>query len=165
LVLLGGGVAAGAYFANRSASSRGSPNKVGTSVARNNQSHNLPPLPPPTRTGQPSDPSGKPIIVLIQNRGDPFTIFVIQGRDWPRGVTITVRLAGHRRAVGHVLTDGAGSFNYAINQNEAYFPSGLPPGLYKVVVTTSTGIRATAKFYVMPPPGRGPPGQGPPPPQ
>jgi serine/threonine protein kinase len=168
LVLLGAGVAAGTYLVHRAPGSGGLPQTGASSLAGGVQPGSWPgPFPgpqPPLMTGQAFDPSGKPIIRLFQPRGDPYTIFVVEGRYWPRGTVITLRLAGASRTLGHVLTDGAGSFNYAINQNQGYFPGGIPPGRYKVVVTAPGGPKATASFFVMPPPGQGPPGQGPPPP-
>lgn len=169
LLLLGGGVAAGAYLAGNGPANGpakgNSPQAASSTTITGRQGFSgFPgqPPPPPIATGLPFDPSGRPIIVLTQTRGDPGTIFVIQGRDWPRGAVVTIRLARFKRLVGRVTADGAGSFNYAINQNNAYFPGGIPPGRYKVVVTAPNGIRATARFLVMPPPG---PGPGPPPPQ
>jgi serine/threonine protein kinase len=166
LILLGAGVAAGAYLvANHpstpSSDSPGTGTRTSANGGQTPGAFGRQPG-PPVVTGQPFDPSGLPIIVVSQPRGDPNTIFVIQGRDWPSGTVVTVRLAGFKRALGKVTTDGVGSFNYAINQNDSYFPGGIPPGHYKVVVSAPSGIRATARFFVMPPP---PPGQGPPPPQ
>jgi hypothetical protein len=164
LVLLGAGVAAGTYLVRRAPGSGGSPQTGTSSQVGLNQPGFVPGQQPPIVSGPAFDPSHNPIVALFQPHGDPYTIFVVEGRYWPRATVITVRLAGFSRPLGHVLTDGIGSFNYAINQNLGYFPGGIPPGPYKVVVTAPTGARATAKFFVMPPPGRGPPpGQGPPP--
>jgi len=165
LALLGAGLLAGAYLVQRAPGTVGSP-QTGTSSTPGVNQAGLLPGPPPVVTSQSSGRSGKPILALFQPQGDPYTIFVVEGRYWPPGTRITVRLAGFRRALGHVLTDGVGSFNYAINQGRAYFRRGIPPGHYTVVVTAPTGIRKLVRFFVMPPPppGQGPPfGQGPPP--
>jgi hypothetical protein len=165
LVLLGAGVAAGVYLVHRAPVSGGSPQTGASSLVGGVQPGFFPGPQPPLVTGPAFDPSGKPIIRLFQPQGDPYTIFVVEGRYWPRGTVITLRLVGASRALGHVLTDGIGSFNYAINQNQGYFPGGIPPGRYKVVVTAPGGPKATVSFFVMPPPGQGPPppGLGPPP--
>jgi serine/threonine protein kinase len=154
LVLLGAGGAAGAYLVHRSPGSGGSPQAGTSSPAGVNQPG--PGREPPIVTGSQVS-KGKPRIGLYQPQGDPFTIFVVEGRNWPRDVMITLRLAGFRQPLGHVIADGAGSFNYAINQNLGYFPSGIPPGRYKVLVTAPTGAKATVSFIVIPPPGQGPP--------
>jgi len=163
LILLGAGVAAGAYLVHRSPGSAGSPRTGTSSPAGFNRSGFVPGQPPPiVRDTQANH--GPPTIALYQPQGDSYTIFVVEGRNWPPGATITLRLAGHRRPLGHVRTDGVGSFNYAINQNLGYFHGGIPPGRYEVKVTAPNGTKASVWFVVLPPPGQGPPfGQGPPP--
>ena len=54
--------------------------------------------------------------------------------------------------------DGAGTFNYAINQDHEFFPGPLPPGRYHVLVT-APGIRSYRTTFLVsnraqrPPPG------------
>ncbi len=104
-----------------------------------------------------SDPSGKPIIAMTQPTGDPGTTFVVQGRGWLPGTDVTITLKGFGSSRIHPPVDGAGSFNYAVNQDHDFFRGGLPPGRYTVIVTGPTGRKATARFSVIPPPGGPPP--------
>ena len=48
----------------------------------------------------------------------------------------------------HPVADSAGTFNYAINQTHEFFPGGLPPRTYHVIVTAPGGARAEAAFTV-----------------
>ncbi len=164
VALLGAGVAVGALIAARhSPSATGGSASAGSSPATGaTPAAGAVTGPPPPFTSPPRDPLGRPIAVLNQTYGDPETIFVIQGRDWPPGLPITVRLAGVRASPERVFVDAGGSFNYAINQNHEFFRFGIPPGRYKVVVTAPNGLRATASFVVHPP--GPPPGGNPPPP-
>ena len=76
-------------------------------------------------------------------------MFVVHGQGWPAGQVITVKLVGAGAGVapGHVTADDAGTFNYAIDQGQEFFPGGLPLGTYQVVVTAG-GARAVARFAV-----------------
>jgi serine/threonine protein kinase len=162
VALLGAGVAVGALVARHNPGATGGSASAGISPTTGGTPAGAVTGPPPPFTSPARDPLGKPIAVLNQAFGDPETIFVIQGRDWPPGLPITVRLAGMRASPEHVIVDAGGSFNYAINQNHEFFRFGIPPGRYKVVVTAPNGLRATASFVVRPP---GPPGGSGPPPQ
>jgi hypothetical protein len=142
--LLGGGVAAG--FA--AAGNGGQP----------------PPPPPPATVLVPasqaslsSQEAGRPQIALYQTSGDSHTVFVVHGVGWRPGQAITVTLAGRRPSPERPIVDGAGTFSYAINQDHEFFPGGLPPGTYHVIVTASGGARAEATFTVHAVPG--PPGR------
>ncbi len=158
IVLLGAGVAAGRYFASGSQPAPAASQSASGQAQSPGSFGTGPGFLPPPATGQLADPSGRPIAVLTQRRGDPLTIFVVQGRGWPPGARITVTLAGHGSSPVHEIVDGAGAFNYAINQQGEFFPRGLPPGRYKVIVSVPGGPRATARFVVMfPPPGPPPP--------
>jgi len=148
--LIAAGVAVGANFAPSRSNSDAAGNRAG--------------LPPPNggpggplNTKPLADPSGKPIIRLTQKMGDSNTIFVIQGLGWIPGRPITVRLLKAGTSRVHPIVDMAGSFAYAINQTHEFFRQGIPPGLYRVIVTEPGGLRATAKFTVItplvPPPG------------
>jgi len=154
VVLLGGGVAVGTLFAPAKAGNgpTASGNSSQASTPNATQAHH--PRTQPPVNGPLPDPLGKPIVKLIQNYGDPDTIFVIQGRDWPPGLPITVTLVGVGPSREHVTVDEAGIFNYAINQSHEFFRFGIPPGRYKVIVTAPNGLRATLRFNVHPP---GPP--------
>jgi hypothetical protein len=73
-------------------------------------------------------------------------------------------LAGFRRSRAQDFVDGAGAFNYVINQGHRLFGDGLPLGSFKVVVRGPNGLHASASFTVVPPPPPGgPPPGGPPP--
>jgi hypothetical protein len=161
VVLLGGGVAVGRLFIPAKAGNgpTASGHKSQASTSNATQTHH--PRTQPPVNGPLPDPLGKPIAKLIQNYGDPDTIFVIQGRDWPPGLPITVTLVGVGPSREHVTVDMAGIFNYAINQNHEFFRFGIPPGRYTVIVTAPNGLRATLRFNVHPP--GPPPGPGVPP--
>jgi serine/threonine protein kinase len=161
VVLLGGGVAVGRLFIPAKAGNgpTASSHKSQASTPNATQTHH--PRTQPPVSGPLPDPLGKPIAKLIQTYGDPDTIFVIQGRDWPPGLPITVTLVGVGPSREHVTVDMAGIFNYAINQNHEFFRFGIPPGRYTVIVTAPNGLRATLRFNVHPP--GPPPGPGVPP--
>jgi Protein kinase domain len=129
----------------------------------------LPPPPPPGTVVVPNSQAslsaqqaGRPQVAFYQTFGDPHTIFVLHGEGWKPGQKVTVALDG-RISPEHPVVDEAGTFNYAINQGHEFFPAGLPPGTYHVVVTTPNGARGVASFVVRPL-GPGPPGAGGPPP-
>ena len=84
---------------------------------------------------------------MNQPTGDGNTSFVVRGAGWTPGRTITVTLVGVGSSPQHLTVDLAGIFNYTINEDHEFFPGGLPPGRYQVVVT-SGGARATATFLV-----------------
>jgi hypothetical protein len=108
-----------------------------------------PPLPVPLPPAALSAlPPGRPGIIMNQTSGDSRTGFVVSGRGWTPGSTVTVALAGVGASPDPVVADSAGTFNYAINQNHEFFPDGLPPRTYQVVVTASGGARAVASFTV-----------------
>ena len=94
---------------------------------------------------------------MLQPIGDPDTIFLIHGTGWAPQSRVTVTLAGHGEAPVRPVVDEQGTFNYALNQGHEFFPRGIPPGVYQVVVTGPGGRRARARFEVhAPPPGQGP---------
>jgi hypothetical protein len=114
-----------------------------------------PPGPPPSVF--PTAASGSPEIVMLQPIGDPDTIFLIHGTGWVPQSRVTVTLAGHGQSPVRPVVDQQGTFNYALNQGHEFFPRGIPPGVYHVVVTGPGGRRARARFEVhAPPPGQGP---------
>jgi hypothetical protein len=122
-------------------------------------------LPPPSAPSSfPPVPSGSPAVVSLQPFGDPDTTFVIHGANWRPGTILTIELAGAGDSPIHPVVDGAGSFNYAVNQSHEFRRGPLPPGTYQVVVTGSAGQRATVSFKIDVPPRLPPPGQSPPPP-
>jgi hypothetical protein len=118
-----------------------------------------PPLGPPPSVF-PAAPSGSPHIASLQPRGDPATVFLIHGTGWAPLSQVTVTLTrrggpGVRSPVRPVV-DLQGTFNYAINQGHEFFPRGIPPGVYDVVVTGPGGRRALTHFQVHAlPPGQG----------
>jgi hypothetical protein len=61
---------------------------------------------------------------------------------------VTIALAGVHGPAVHVITDRAGNFSYAINQDHVFFRAGPPPGTYRVVVTDPGGARAVTSFLV-----------------
>jgi len=119
---------------------------------------NPPPAGPPPSVF-PSAPSGRPEIVTLQPFGDPATVFLIHGTGWAPLSRVTVTLVGHGTSPIRPLVDLQGTFNYAINQGHEFFPRGIPPGAYTIVVTGPGGRQARTRFRVGPmPPGQPLPG-------
>jgi len=143
--LVVGGVIVGVSLPNR----QGTPRTGGTAQGF------PPPGPPPSAF--PTAPSGPPQIRMLQPLGDPDTVFLIHGTGWVPRSRVTVTLAGHGESPIRPVVDMRGTFNYAVNQGHEFFPQGLPPGVYQVVVTGPGGRRAWARFQVNPPPVQGPP--------
>jgi protein kinase-like protein len=111
----------------------------------------FPPTGPPPSSFAPL--SGKhPGIEVIQPFGDGLTGFVVHGAGWPPRSMVTLALAG--RSV-RVAVDGAGAFNYTIDQGHVFYPGPIPLGSHDVVVTGATGQSRSASFVVQsgPPPG------------
>jgi hypothetical protein len=100
---------------------------------------------------------GKAKAVMSQRRGDPLTGFVVEGRNWLPGSTVTLTLVGVPHSSALVYVDAAGTFYYVINEGHKLFPFGIPPNIYRVVVRGTNNVHASAGFTVLPPPGGGPP--------
>jgi serine/threonine protein kinase len=137
-----------------------------SSAAIQTPSH--PPRPRPVPSTFPPIPAGPPGVALLQPLGDPDTIFLIHGANWQPGTHLTIELAGLGTSAIHPIVDRAGTFNYAINQDQEFVRGPMPLGQYQLIVTGPDGQRATAKVQYItgpPPPGQAPPpGQSPPPP-
>jgi serine/threonine protein kinase len=165
VALLVAGAALGAVLTGFGMSGdSGAPSAHGSSpAARSPSSRPTPPGPPPSSF--PPLPPGPPAVESLQPFGDPDTTFVIHGANWGPGTILTIALSGAGDSPIHPVADGAGSFNYAINQDHEFRPGMLAPGSYQVTVTDRAGQRATVKFTVDKPPPRQspPPGQSPPP--
>ena len=141
VLMLGAAVAAAAVLMTSGA-------VIGASIAGK-----PPPVPLPPPGQQPPAalaalPPGKRGIVMNQPAGDSRTSFVVFGGGWVPGSRLTVRLAGVGASPVHPVADSAGNFNYAINQTHEFFPGGLPPRTYHVIVTAPGGARAEAAFTV-----------------
>ena len=104
------------------------------------------PLPP--LSGASDLPSAPLSIAVNQPFGDGNTVFVVHGRGWPPGATITIGLTGVRTSPDKVVADRRGTFNYAVNQAHEFFPAGLPPAWYQLVATASGARRAQVSFRV-----------------
>jgi len=93
-----------------------------------------------------------PGIGLVQPVGDGVSDFVVHGAGWPPRSTVTLTMAG--RSVP-VAVDGAGAFNYTIDQGHVFYPGPIPLGRHVVVVTGAGGHRLSTSFVVQsgPPPG------------
>ncbi|HXJ28222.1 MAG TPA: serine/threonine-protein kinase, partial [Streptosporangiaceae bacterium] len=125
---------------------------IGATVARGH------PQPGPTVTvgGPPAAnpppvaglPPGQRGIVMNQPEGDGYTVFVVHGQHYPPFSRVAITLVGVRRPAVHVPVDGAGTFNYAINQDHEFFPGPLPPGRYHVLVT-APGIRSYRTTFLV----------------
>ena len=89
---------------------------------------------------------------MIQPFGDGVSGFVVHGAGWPPRSTVTLTMAG--RSV-RVVVDGAGAFNYTIDQGHVFYPGPIPLGRHVVVVTGAAGHRLSTSFVVQsgPPPG------------
>jgi hypothetical protein len=109
-----------------------------------------PVLPPPPQNVVAATP-GVPYIGLLQDTGDPRTVFVIHGESWPPDQPVTVQLVGVGTSKIRPVADGAGNFNYAINQDHDFFRGLMPVGTYTVRVTGPGGQSAHAKFTVQQP--------------
>jgi Protein kinase domain len=118
------------------------------------------PTPGPAALGPPTGPppsslaplSGKhPGIEMLQPVGDGITGFVVHGAGWPPMSTVMLTLAGLGIRV-QVPVDGAGAFNYAIDQGHVFYRGAIPVGSHEVVVTGAGGRRRSASFQVQPPP-------------
>jgi hypothetical protein len=108
-----------------------------------------PPTGPPPSSFAPL--SGKrPGIEVIQPIGDGVTGFVVHGAGWPPRSTVTLTMAG--RSVP-VAVDGAGAFNYTIDQGHVFYPGPIPVGPHEVVVTGAAGHRLSTSLQILPPPG------------
>jgi hypothetical protein len=94
----------------------------------------------------------RPGIGVIQPVGDGVSGFVVHGAGWPPRGTVTLTMAG--RSVP-VTVDGAGAFNYTIDQGHVFYPGPIPLGRHVVVVTGAGGHRLSTSFVVQsgPPPG------------
>jgi Protein kinase domain len=116
----------------------------------------LPPNGPPPSSFPPLSGS-RPGIELLQPMGDVTTGFVVHGAGWPPRSTVTLRLAGRAGVSVQVVVDGAGIFNYTIDQGHAFYPGPIPVGRQEVVVT-GDGHRFSKTFQVIrqPPPGGAP---------
>jgi hypothetical protein len=99
-----------------------------------------------------------PGIEMIQPVGDGATGFVVHGAGWSPRSTVTLTLAG--RSV-KVTVDGAGAFNYTIDQGHAFYPGPIPVGQHYVVVTGATGRPLSTSFVVQPGPPAGVPSPAP----
>jgi hypothetical protein len=112
--------------------------------------------PPPPPGGQPGGgPStladggpGDPGAAVSQTFGDGLTAFVVYGRGWAPGSRLSVTLRGVGTSPVHPVTDQAGTFGYAINQQHEFFRHKIPPGRYTVLITSADGSRARATFRV-----------------
>ena len=111
----------------------------------------IPPTGPPPSSFAPLSGS-RPGIEIIQPQGDGDTGFVVHGAGWPPLSTVTLALAGRGNTSVPVLVDGAGIFNYTIDQGHAFYPGPIPPGRHEVVVTGDRR-RLTTAFEVRPPGG------------
>jgi hypothetical protein len=113
-----------------------------------------PGFPPPTGPPPSSFPTlsgSRPGIGVIQPTGDGSTGFVVHGAGWPPHSTVTLALAGRGNASVRLVVDGAGSFNYTIDQGHVFYPGPIPVGIHEVVVTGDRR-RLTATFQVHSPP-------------
>ncbi len=156
MVLVAAGIALGTYLGSSRTTTAGNSPSARSSPS---QSATAPPLGsgPGLFTGPRPGPRGKARAVMSQKQGDPLSSFVVEGRDWPPGSIVTVTLDGVRRSAAQDFVDGAGAFNYVINQGHRLFGFGIPLGSYKVVVRGPNGLHASARFTVIPPPPGGPP--------
>jgi serine/threonine protein kinase len=176
VVLVGAGAGLGVLLNN--AAHHGSPSGTGNSgspvgTLSRQAGANQPGLPPVPPSNIPVLPIGVAAIGVIQPFGDGATGFVLHGTGWQPGSRVTIALAGIGVAAFRPVIDRAGSFNYTIDQDHAFFPGLMPPGVYHVQVTGPGGRHATTHFLVNPgpppgaapsgpPPGTGSPGSGPP---
>jgi Protein kinase domain len=112
----------------------------------------FPPNVPPPSSFPPLSGS-RPGVTMLQPMGDVTTGFAVHGAGWPPQSTVTLRLAGRAGASVRLVVDGAGTFNYTIDQGHVFYPGPIPVGRHEVVVTGDRH-RLSAVFQVIrPPPG------------
>ena len=91
-----------------------------------------PVLTPPNGQGPPPGAaggnSGPPTIGLNQDFGDRNTGFMVHGDNWPANQPVTIMLVGVKTSRIHPLTDGRGTFNYVINQDQRVLRRRPPAG-------------------------------------
>jgi hypothetical protein len=136
--LAGAGAVAGASFAGNKAQPQ--------AFAASPPPGGFPLGPPAVLPGTPA--SAKLLLVMSQPNGDGHTGFVVLGRGWAPGQSVTVTLVGVGVSPDHPIPDSVGSFNYTINQGDEFFPGRLPPGRYRVRVTARGGATKMATFIV-----------------
>jgi len=126
---------------------------IGNPSPSSSQNPGLPPFQPtgPPPSSFPPLSGTHPGIGVIQPTGDGVSGFVVHGAGWPARSTVTLTMAG--RSVP-VIVDGAGVFNYNIDQGHVFYPGPIPLGRHVVVVTGAGGHRLSTSFVVQP----GPPG-------
>src|SRR5262249_9973972 len=147
-------VAAGAIVGTRLAGT----GNAATPAASTPPALNPPPGPPPS--GFPPPPRRSPHGASLAPLGRPRTRLPHHGTGGAprRRVPVTLARRGGPpvRSPVRPVVDLLGTFNYAINQGHEFFPRGIPPGVYDVVVTGPGGRRALTHFQVHAlPPGQG----------
>ena len=142
-------VGAGLGIVLRGSGSQPDPSSTAGSVA----------APPPCATNAPST---TPVICVSQPYGDGYTVYIIHGTGFVPHTSVTVALDGVGVSPDRPVTDMQGTFNYAIDQAHVFFHGPIPPGVYHVTATASSGRTATVSFTVNPGAAGGPP-LGPPP--
>jgi hypothetical protein len=115
----------------------------------------LPPNGPPPSSFPPLSGS-RPGVKVIQPMGDVTTGFVVHGAGWPPQSTVTLRLAGRAGASARLVVDGAGTFNYTIDQGHVFYPGPIPVGWHEVVVAGDRRRLTTAFQVIRPPQGSAP---------
>ena len=116
----------------------------------------FPPTGPPPSSFAPLSGS-RPGIEMLQPMGDGDTGFVVHGAGWPPRSTVTVALAGRGAVSARVVVDGAGAFNYTIDQGHVFYPGLIPTGRHEVVVTGDGRRLSTVFDVIRPPPPAGVP--------
>ncbi len=106
----------------------------------------LGPATPPPCLGQGSRPG----VCVSQPYGDGSTVFFVHGAGFAADVTVSVSVTGLKAAPARPVTDSAGNFNYALNQDRHFFSGAIPVGTYTVTVVAPGDPRLTAKFQVFP---------------
>ncbi|WP_460370525.1 hypothetical protein, partial [Actinocorallia lasiicapitis] len=105
-------------------------------------------LPPEPVSGANARPDGVTTLTVNQPMGDARTVFVLHGTGWTPGERLTVTIGGttspHRPPV-----DDRGTFNYAVNQADEFWPAQLPVGRHTATVTGASATR-TVHFAVHP---------------
>jgi serine/threonine protein kinase len=142
-------VGAGLGIVLRGSGSQPDPSSTAGSVA----------APPPCATNAPST---TPVICVSQPYGDGYTVYIIHGTGFVPYTSVTVALDGVGVSPDRPETDMQGTFNYAIDQAHVFFHGPIPPGVYHVTATASSGRTATVSFTVNTGAAGGPP-LGPPP--
>jgi serine/threonine protein kinase len=147
LVLIGAGIGLGMELRGSGAqATAGRSATAGSSTAA--AANSAGPVAPPPASCTTIAAGTAPAICVSQPYGDGDTVYIIHGTGFPPRTPVTVRLDGAGVSPDRPVADVQGTFSYAVDQGHRFFRGPIPPGDYRVVVTSSSGRTASASFTV-----------------